>query len=112
MGTTWRVMLTIGEFVPACADTGNVSECRYTNPASLLLRGCARYHTVPGGSCGYDVHTTDWSDNVNTTVGPADLAAINGTYNRDVLSSRASAIVQAHNTSEPMYMYLAFQVCY
>jgi arylsulfatase B len=70
------------------------------------------YHTAPGGICGYEVHTTDWSDNLNNTVGPADLNAINGTYNRDILSARAVDIVKAHNQSEPFYMYLAFQVKY
>lgn len=64
---------------------------------------------MPGGSCGYDVHTTDWSDNSNTTIGPADLEAINGTYNRDMLSARAASIIAAHNPSEPLYLYLAFQ---
>ena len=78
---------------------------------ALFRRNRRRYHTFPGGSCGYNVHTTDWSDNANVTVGPADLAEINGTYNRNLLSTRAADIIAAHNPSEPLYMYLAFQVC-
>ena len=56
------------------------------------------------------MHTTDWSDNVNTTVGPANLTAINGTYNRELLSARAASIIEGHDPSTPLYMYLAFQV--
>lgn len=68
------------------------------------------YHTVPqGGECGpFNGSLTDWSDNALTRVGPADMSAINNTYNRELLSSRAANIITAHNTSEPLFMYLAF----
>lgn len=51
----------------------------------------------------------DWSDNVGTSIGPGDRVGRNGTYNRNLLSDRASQIISAHDTSQPMYMYLAFQ---
>jgi arylsulfatase A-like enzyme len=51
----------------------------------------------------------DWSDSSGTNIGPPDRAAINGTYNRDLITARANEIVAAHDASKPLFLYLAFQ---
>ena len=72
------------------------------------------FHTVANGGneCGkggYNSSIQDWSDNAGTSIGPGDRVGRNGTYNRNLLSGRASQIIAAHDTSTPLYMYLAFQ---
>jgi len=63
------------------------------------------------GPCGaYNVSLTDWSDSVGEAIGPPpNFAAINGTYNAELLSRRAVDIVAAHDAAAaPLFMYLAF----
>jgi hypothetical protein len=77
------------------------------------------YHTTPGGGqneCShmkpapkYNSSMQDWSDSVGTAIGPGDRVGRNGTYNRNLLSDRASQIIREHDVSANMYMYLAFQ---
>jgi arylsulfatase A-like enzyme len=66
------------------------------------------FHSSPG-PCPYNVSVMDWSDSVEHDIGPPDRAAINGTYNRNLLSARARSIVEAHDAATPLFMYLAFQ---
>lgn len=51
----------------------------------------------------------DWSDNVGAQIGPGDRVGRNATYNRDLLQTRATSIIAAHDPSTPLYMYLAWQ---
>ena len=66
------------------------------------------FHTAPGPCQPYNVSIQDWSDNAGTTIGPP-RPADNGTYNRELLSARARSVIEAHDPSTPMFMYLAFQ---
>lgn len=70
------------------------------------------YHGASGGyECPeygpYNQSVVDWVDS-NGAFSPADRAALNGTYNRKLLSDRAVDIIAAHPPSEPLYMYIAF----
>lgn len=73
------------------------------------------YHTAGNGGSDctpqgtFNTSIVDWSDSVGSHVGPVDREAANGTYNRHLLSDRAVSIINAHNASESLYMYLAFQ---
>ena len=71
------------------------------------------YHTVANGGsdCGgaYNSSVQDWSDNVGDSLGPGDRVGRNGTYNRNLLSGRAASIIASHDTTQPLFMYLAFQ---
>ena len=51
----------------------------------------------------------DWSDSQGVGVIAPAARSINGTYNRDLLSARASAVIAAHDPATPLFMYLAFQ---
>jgi hypothetical protein len=73
------------------------------------------YHTVANGAAActtdhvYNASVQDWSDNVGTRLSPGDRVARNGTYNQELLTARAEAIIAAHDASAPLYMYLAYQ---
>jgi len=72
------------------------------------------YHTVAngGGEClggKFNSSIQDWADNVGNNIQPGDRKALNGTYNRNLLSARASSLIAAHDSATPLYMYLAFQ---
>lgn len=71
------------------------------------------YHTVAGGAktCAgsYNSSVQDWSDNVNTTLSPGDRIARNGTYNQELLTGRAENIIASHDSTLPLYLYLAYQ---
>jgi hypothetical protein len=73
------------------------------------------YHTVANGAqaCTPDRYfnssVQDWSDNVGTHLSPGDRVGRNGTYNQELLTGRAEAIIAAHDAAAPLYMYLAYQ---
>ena len=73
------------------------------------------YHTVANGGArctpgnAYNASVTDWSDNAGTALGPGDRLGRNGTYNAELLTARAEAIISAHDPSRPLYLYLAYQ---
>ena len=73
------------------------------------------YHTVANGAAActtdhvYNASVQDWSDSVGTRLSPGDRVARNGTYNQELLTARAEAIIAAHDASAPLYMYLAYQ---
>jgi arylsulfatase A-like enzyme len=73
------------------------------------------YHTVANGAArctpgnAYNASVQDWSDNAGAALGPGDRLARNGTYNAELLTARAEALIRAHNASQPLYLYLAYQ---
>jgi len=73
------------------------------------------YHTVAGGaqSCSpgryFNTSVQDWSDNAGANISPGDRVGRNGTYNQELLTARAEAIIAAHDAAAPLYMYLAYQ---
>lgn len=50
---------------------------------------------------------TDLSNNTRQKIGPS-AATLNGTYNTELLAEEAARLIRAHDTIDPMYMYLAF----
>jgi len=64
------------------------------------------YHTVPNGGneCTignvFNWSIQCWGDNVGHQVGPGDSVSRNGTYNRELLSNRAAAIIADNNDTE------------
>jgi arylsulfatase A-like enzyme len=73
------------------------------------------YHTVAGGaqSCSkgrnFNFSVQDWSDSIGTDLSPGDRIGRNGTYNQELLTARAEAIISSHDAATPLYMYLAYQ---
>ena len=77
------------------------------------------YHGASGGyppQCnmpGEETHgfgtglPTDFSNSTASRISPA-ATALNGTYNTRLLGAEAVRLVMAHDTSSPLYMYLAF----
>jgi len=68
-------------------------------------------HSASGGiMCGgvYNASLQDWSNSTSAGLAPADRDAINGTYNRQLVSDRAVSIIAAHPTSQPLMAYIAF----
>ena len=56
----------------------------------------------------YNFSVQDWADNAATALSPGDRVARNGTYNRELLTARATAVIAAHPPSQPLYYYLAW----
>ena len=74
------------------------------------------YHAVAGGSkaCSpdgsFNMSVQDWADNAGTNLSAGDRVGRNGTYNQELLTARAEAIIAAHDAAAaPLYMYLAYQ---
>ena len=61
---------------------------------------------VPPGTFNYSVQ--DWADNAGTALSPGDRVGRNGTYNRELLTARATSVIAAHNPTQPLYYYLAW----
>ena len=61
--------------------------------------------TLPNHGAGGD--PTDLSNNSGTSLHPA-AKRLNGTYNTALFAQEAARLVEAHDVSDPFYMYLAF----
>eukprot|EP01050_Picozoa_sp_SAG11_P027883 SAG11_NODE_7236_length_1174_cov_1.456744_1_plen_267_part_00 len=65
------------------------------------------YHGGEGGGCeGTDLSN---SSGLAAEIRGAARTDINGTYSTVAFSAEAQRIIEAHNTSRPLYMYLAFE---
>ena len=60
---------------------------------------------LPNRGVGGD--PTDLSNNSGTNLHPA-AKSLNGTYNTGLFAQEAARLVEAHDVSDPFYMYLAF----
>ena len=64
-------------------------------------------HGGEGGGCpGTDLSN---SSGLNGAITAADRPDINGTYSTNAFTAEAERLIAAHDTSRPMYMYLAYE---
>lgn len=99
---TFRGFDTFFGYYTAC-------EADYWYHAAPVRYSTANFTTCSPTCCDNSIsdQPTDFSNSSGADIRRAGNA-LNGTYNTRALADEAARIISVHNTSRPLYMYLAF----